>query len=366
MRCDLPQSLYRFGHTSPPCFAASPRRRVAASIIFLLGLSAGLLHGQTTLPSTMPSPPTTAPTTQLSDPPTLEQLVWLLDAQRPNEVLQHVSRILINKKLEGVYNKCDLLVLKGDALLQGRNTTEAIAAYTQAAKEAPDVDRQAYAAAMVTLVKRSSALLYTPKNITTQTARTADNKIASYDVRDRQQRRAAFGALFQDEVKRLQPEVKPALKATSLPPLAKAVGPLNELQLLERAATGDDATMSQAKEELADRVVNITTGHLKLMAFDVDTLSQRANEIIQVQYRDPAGNLGPFVNRKRGLNQAETNNLKKIITTCGQIEPSLLEFAKRLGTGDKKLEALVATAKETLAKAKEVLTADYAAVLPDR
>src|SRR5688572_22292419 len=154
--------------------------------------------------------------------PTGEEIHELFDDGKYPEVLKKLSRVLALKgNAAKAYDRYDLLMLKGEAHLQTRAGSAAMAAFKQAAEEAPDPQAASVARATERLVRRSKNLAYEPA------VRDPDNPSRGagepIDIRDARRRRDALAALFADEMAAAAPRFKAARSSRTLPPIAEAI-----------------------------------------------------------------------------------------------------------------------------------------------
>ena len=96
--------------------------------------------------------------------PTPDQVRELIVTGQPQEALQGIARLLAVKgELAVSLDRSELYMLRGEAQLQLKQSSSALASFALAAKGATDAKQAAVATATETLVQKSPGLLYVPK-----------------------------------------------------------------------------------------------------------------------------------------------------------------------------------------------------------
>ena len=302
-----------------------------------------------------------APAQSALNSPTLDELTALLDGGKPSDLLKQLMIIRSSQKLLATYDASQLSVLKAEALLQNKDKLDAIEAFKSAQKEAADEKSRAYARACEVLVTRATGMAYIP-HPTPATATAPALKPDGIALTDRKHRHEALLALFADEFKAAQPKLQKALAAKSLPDMVPAVKTLDDLEMLELAATSATAQVEAAKASFVDHLQTVVVAAVKNMQTTAEGISRLANTIIRtiLSDTDSDGNLVQWAGyRKRGLTTSEANNLKEIIATCNRIEPALDEIIKQLHVDGNATKSVATEATSLAATATGTLNTDY-------
>lgn len=240
--------------------------------------------------------------------------------------LQKVAAILVGSEArQGSPGRYDLFLLRGECLLQMKRADLAADAFDAAARSVKgenDLKRVAPARAMAILIKSSANLAYRPKG-----ASAAD----AIDIVNPELRKKALEALLQDRLKDMQPQVDEALKATTLPPMAKTVPALLDAFMIELAATGDTKQSLPVGQSVGEHARGLIENQLQRISMRVDDLYDLASE--PTLSSGPREFLGP-----RGLTTPERDELKAIANELIMIK-QVAQDGRRInrsigGTGD--------------------------------
>ena len=298
--------------------------------------------------------------------PTMEQLNAQLNEGKHAEVLKQVAKLL---QLKGdaakAYDRYDLLCLRGEAALRGKANSMAIEAFGQAAKATEDKDKQAVARGTELLIRRSKPLGYVPRTSPAAAPATrpagarlepapkgqANQPIPYIEAADRKR---AFTALLADEMAVVDPKVKAATKATSLPPIIDAIKSFGDLRAVEVAASGSSAQSKAMGSDLGAHAHKLISDTLSPMERRVEECFASGKRVMVTEYSDGSRYRQPGM---VGLTSAEQNDLKSIVNTCEKIQPVAAELASV--TDAKELIADAQTAQRLQARATEVLKFDY-------
>jgi hypothetical protein len=294
--------------------------------------------------------------TQLPDRPlSVDELQSLFDDARFADLLKSINRVLALKgKAADPYDRYDVLALKAETHLRMKATAAAILTFTQMADETKDPQKAAVAKASIALLKKSRNLAYTPTP--------GKGKSGPIDVVDPASRRKALRQLLSDELAAATPKVEKALDGRSLAAVAEALRSLQGIDVLERAAQGDDQESKQIVQELRDRGNAVMAKALQQMSKAVDEIAKSANELEEIHMTIPlvGGGMQDSVRyRKRGLKRDDVTDLKAVIATCGEIAPNAAGLAQATGGKEKDIENLVDAADELARRADKVLKAEY-------
>jgi len=270
--------------------------------VVVLGLLAGPASGQ--VPEPLPSQ---------------AEVQALVDTGNYPEALKRLVRLLaLNGKAAEGYDRYELLMLRGEALLQSKQTSTAIDAFGQARKEAKNDAAAAVAIATEQLVKRASNFIYTSKG------KDKMGQPQKFNVLDRATRKNAFLALFEDDFATLDPKVRAARQATSLTALLEVGQSILPLRALELAATDDNVKIKEALQGLGQHAKDLMTAALATMERTTASIENQANtnltRVVNVQDPNNPKNTIPQTQYcKRGLDDGMTRSLNDTIATCERL-----------------------------------------------
>jgi hypothetical protein len=324
------------------------RVRVAAAVLVLFGATSAGLAAE------VPTPASAASAADVQA---------LIDAKNYSGAVSAASR-LVNKTGAAAagLDKGALYALKGEAHLRLKQASLAADAFGRASKAATDPKLAAGDAATATLLKRSSAGVYKPK----QPGRDGQ-KLAPFDLFTTDDLTPALGCLFDDEFAASAPKLKAAKTATTVPQLLQAATLATDLRQLEVAATGDDTRTKPDVVDIAQHAHELLATNLRTMAARVTDIRTAANttNTNYRQVRQPNGSyLNLPVQTKAGLTSSNTSDLQSIQSTANQIGPAADAFAKATADaqsagGAGGWDAVTAEAARVAAAAGDVLNADY-------
>jgi hypothetical protein len=285
----------------------------------------------------------------------MDELQSLFEDARYPDLLKSINRVLALKgKAADPYDRYDVLALKAETHLRMKATPAAILTLTQMVDATKDPQRQAVAKATVALLKKSRGLAYVPTS--------GRGKSGPIDLVDPASRRKALRQLLSDELAAATPKVEKALDGRSLAAVAEALRSLQGIDVLERAAQGDEQESKQITQELRDRGNAVMAKALQQMSKAVDEISKSANEMQEIHMTQPlvGGATTDIVRyRKRGLSREDAANLKTVIATCEEIAPNATGLARATGGKEKDIENLVDAAEDLARRADKVLKAEY-------
>jgi hypothetical protein len=285
-----------------------------------------------------------APAAQPDPLPTVEQVEKLIASGEAAEALKHVNRLLaIRGKAAELYDKYELLSLKGEAHLRLKANDAAAVAFRQAAAETEDRQKKALARATEQLIRRSRNLAYTPKKVA------KGDKAEPIDVVDPDSRHKALGAMFVDEVTPMLPKVEAAKASTSVGPMIKAMAAAREMEYLELAANGSADQINGIVEGLKEQGKTMLTHVLEKATKRVDRITTSANDTERVRQVVPLGNGGYrtiMVPKRRGVQHDDVTELKSIIDACDEIVAQAKELGRSTEKGEAETEELVDSAQD--------------------
>jgi hypothetical protein len=229
-------------------------------------------------------------------------------------------------------------------------------AFASAQKETDDDAKRSIARANEILVKRSRQTGYQPKAGagTAAAGAGAGNKPpAPMPIIEEGDRKAAFAALLADELTTVAPKVRAAKNATNLAAIAEPARALGDLRAIEVAATGAAEQTRQIGADLGERAHQLISDALKQMSNRTEAIWAQASA--PNQYAGGYGAPG-----LHGLTSVESGDLKNIIANSEKVVPVAKDFATV--TANAALQGDSAEADKLLARAKEVLSYNYAGV----
>jgi hypothetical protein len=299
--------------------------------------------------------------------PTADELHKLYDNKDYQPLIQKLNRVLqLKGQAAQPYDRVDLLMLRGEALLQLKQQASAIEAFDAAAKEATapkqDVIRKpeqvARARAIDLLVHHSPGLAYTPKHLD------AGQVPGRISLLDPSQRDAAFKALLFDQLTEMAPKVKAASRGTTMGPIVQLIRSLGDLRAVEVTVTGKTKQSDEMLVTMADRAHALMDAEVDRLAPAEQTISRNAHQktthtLIQ---RDSQGTVVGQTSTitSRGLFSNDIRNLKEIASTCQQIASASHDFQDvTAGKQAAEFGALTTKAEKLAKDAEQTLSDDY-------
>jgi hypothetical protein len=327
--------------------------------------------------------------------PTIEQLNAQLAEGKHADVLKQVAKLLqLKGEAAKAYDRYDLLCLRGEAALRGKANSMAIEAFSQASRATDDPDKKAVARATEILIRRSKPLGYVPR--TAGGATPAAGKISPagagpagssagaagpagsgpaaagpagaapratpakpqanqpIPIIEEADRKRAFAALYADEQAVVDPKVKKATTATSLPPIIEAIKSLGDLRAVDVAANGSAAQTKALGADLGAHAHQLISGALTKMEKRTEECWTAGRRVMVTELSNGSRYRQPGM---VGLTSAEQNDLKRIVADSREIQPIAAELAAVTEAAE--LIADAQTAQRLHARATEVLTFDY-------
>ena len=283
--------------------------------------------------------------------PTPEQIDRAFADGEYAQALRQISLALAARgDMASLYDRHDLLELKGETHLRLKNPAAAADAFDEAARATKDEKKAAVDRATAELLRRAKGLAYTPPVKKGAPAPKAIN------LTDPAARRDAFAALFRDAKPRVVAAVKSARQSNKLPAILDTFGLLSDLRALELAATGGDTESTELGRHLSSRARTLMARGVKEMAETVSEIEQAASRVYQ-HVRPAAG--GPYVGDSDyvGVSPEERQVLLRIAADCDRVNQLAHELKWMFpGDGDEAdaLRALRDEADATATRAREV------------
>jgi len=272
--------------------------------------------------------------------------------------LQKIAQALALKTPTATAIRYDLFMLKGECHLSLKQSNLAIEAWENAIKTAATDDQRAIALAHELLVKRSQQFAYQPKS-------PAGKPLAPIDILEANSRKRAFAALLADELALIDPKVKTAMKAKSLPPILEAIKATSALLGLELAATGETAKSHEMLKSLTEQTRKLLAGVIADMNKRVTAIDKEASVFIEFWYDAyvPIANTARVQRerawRRKGLTDAQLKELQTLGTTCDQIPSAIETITQALKSEGKELAPFAEDATRTRKEIARVLDVDY-------
>ena len=293
------------------------------------------------------------------DLPTMAQVQALFDAGNYNDLLKALSRVLpLKGKAAEPYDRQKLLQIKLDTHMKLKQQAPAIAVLNEMADDAGDDEPAKQSArAMVQLIKRSKAFVYTPKP-----SKKTTKAPAPLDITDPIARKAAMQAMLDEDMAKAVPKVKAAMDQSSLPPIASALEAARSVRDLEVGVTGSDNNSKAMVADLGAHGKDLITKTVEKMSKRVDEITKDANETIRIRgsvmsargYQQQQDRV-----RRRGLKGEEPQELRKIINDLPAIAKGARELVAATGGKQSEADSMVEMCSELSKRAKKTLETDY-------
>jgi nitrogen regulatory protein PII len=181
------------------------------------------------------------------------------------------------------------------------------------------------------------------------------DKLQPIDIRDPLTRKAALEAMFDDDWQAIEPQLKTAADAKSIPPILPAIDAITRLRPLDVAAAGTDQRTSESAAKLVDHAKKLMTAALDQMKKRIDDISDAANtESVSTQTIFMQGIASQVQTRtKQGLTDRNIRELRDMISTCQKITPAAQTLANAGTKVD--IQDVLSESDEVQSKAKDLL-----------
>jgi len=237
------------------------------------------------------------------------------------QALRQATVALSAKGAAAALDRYELLVLKGESQLRLKNNKDAAEAFDDAAGCAKDEHEAALARSMAELARRAKGLVYT-------IPATKDRPAKTIDISVRDQRPAAFAALFEQNKPKVAAEVKAARGSGKLPAMFDAFRLLFDLRALELAGTGTDTQTAVIAGDLTERAAALMGRSVGDMGKTVDKLTELAWRVIERGAAVPGAGLVPTHTGRQGLDRDQVALLRRIISDCERMGAVAMDLKK--------------------------------------
>jgi hypothetical protein len=271
--------------------------------------------------------------------PSSEEIHRLMGEKNYAQALQKITAgLALRGEAARAVNRYELLMLKGECHLRLKAGSYAAEAFAAAAKD-PQASppERAVAAGHEMLVRQAKGFAYTPR-----TPGADKSRPAPIDILDPESRRRAFEALLADELAANESKVAAAKASRSLDPIVALFKPLAMMEGLERASTkdGDAPRVKALQAELTDRAKRDLADALRAVARRVGEIDKEASTFVE-GFQDSQDPLTPYarpvrerVYKRKGLSDAQVNELRQANATCDRVPRVLPLLAEGLHAPD--------------------------------
>lgn len=214
--------------------------------------------------------------------------------------------------MAALYDRHDLLVLKGETHLRLKNAAAAAEAFDQAARWTRDETRASVDRATAELFRRARGTTYTPP---VKKGAPAPGPI---DVVKPAARQEAFAAMFEQARPRVAAAAKAARQSNRLPAMYDALVMIRDLRALEMAATGEHPASAAIAADVGTRARALMERAVADMDRTVTRLGDSATRIVQ-DVAFVAGQAVPVGSGAAGLSPEQSGQLRQIAQDCRRV-----------------------------------------------
>jgi hypothetical protein len=286
----------------------------------------------------------------------------LMDAGKWKETLQLLAKLYT---MPG-FDRPKLQIMRGECLLQMKETQSAISALQDASRDADAAHNTVEAndaAAFAFLIQKSEPkMLYTPIN---------SPEKSPIDVMDKTKRKAAYQALLLDEMVVLQSMIREASTKGTLKGFMDVARDVPALKGIERNANGGTKQSDQFAKDAANSASKVITTALAEMDQQISQISVVADHLIanpggstytptsstpQIAGMQTSNTTGSY--RHQGLDGGSAQRLRNIMDTCAKIPNAVQQLSKAFENPEPFFH-LTTRAQTTYNRAQQVLNKDY-------
>ena len=332
-------------------------RRTTALTAAAVAMASSAAWGQAA-PTTAPAPTVAAaPPT----PPAVADIQSLVDQKQFGPAVRAANKLLA-MRADGPagYSRFQVTMLKGDALAGQRSVAAARKVFEAAAHATADPHERALATWTAELFHRARGTNYIPH---VKGAGAGTNNGGPIDLIDRDSRKVAFGALLDDELSAMAPDLKRANRSGSLPQILPVVQRVERLAELDEIANGSDDRTAAVGGGLVERARTLMATALKGMWTRIADIHAAATQLRS--NTAPVGTVGGLpvqqtVSTQQGLSDRDRTELAGMVDTCDKIHEAATVFAPLARNGaDKEWGTLINDATRVAGRAADVLNANY-------
>ncbi len=304
------------------------------------------------------APPAADPPVAAAVSPAVAAIQADLDRKQYGPAVRAAIKLLAARgDAAGGFSRFQVTMLKGDGLLGQRSFVAAKAAYKDAARATTDPHEQALSTWTLELLRRSKGTTYVP-HVNAAAAATVPLDLLSTDGR-----RAAFGALLDDQLSALEPQVKLASGAASLRQIFPVVQQVQSLTELDEIANATDARTSAVAGPLLDHARTLMANALKGMWTRISDIHSAAVQPVTSSAGTATVNGQPVQQTATGMNgltAGDVTELRQMIDTSNKIHDAATTFMPLAhGGADKDWGAILNDATRVAGRASDVLNANY-------
>jgi hypothetical protein len=311
---------------------AKPAARAVLSGLIFAAATAAVTHARQTKPADAPV--------------AIEQLRVMFDDGQYQDVLKQIAKIvsLRGGGGAGASGRHEIFALKAESHLRLGQSDSAIDAFGDAAEAAPDEHVASIDRATVILLQKSKRGAYAPRQPG------PDPESKPIDIANKESRRRAFRALFNDERAEAQPTIEAARNAERLAPLLEAAAQVARLRQIELAAGGDGES-AKLMSPLSKRARSLMSDETKSIEKRVDQIEKSANK------KKKMGSTSVY--RKQGLGRDDPKELKEQMQTASRIAEAAEQLGRTIADDQEDFDQIRTDARHAAEHAQRVLTADY-------
>jgi hypothetical protein len=315
--------------------AKTAARAVLSGLIFAAA-TAAVTHARQTKP--------------VDAPVAIEQLRVMFDDGQYQDVLKQIAKVMSLRRgggsgvVVGASDRHEIFALKAESHLRLGQNDSAIDAFGDAAEAAPDEHVASIDRATVILLQKSKRSAYAPRQPG------PDPESKPIDIVNKESRRRAFRALFNDERAEAQPTIEAARNAERLAPLLEAAAQVARLRQIELAAGGDGES-AKLMSPLSKRARSLMCDETKSIEKRVDQIEKSANK------KKKMGSTSVY--RKQGLGRDDPKELKEQMQTASRIAEAAEQLGRTIADDQEDFDQIRTDARHAAEHAQRVLTADY-------
>ncbi|HVX83296.1 MAG TPA: hypothetical protein VH253_00620 [Phycisphaerae bacterium] len=260
--------------------------------------------------------------------PLRDELLILMDAHLYTDALAGLDKLLaLDNDLAGGADRHELLLMKAECLLQGKDRQLTLAAYNAVEREAATPDGAADAIAMAYLLQHSTADIYKPATG------------PGINLLDLSARKSAYEALWTEQKAAMDKTVSAAL-SSGVPDLVAAANSLKIARAAEIVATGNADEVRKQRLALAKRTEKLIHDELQKEIDDTESIYAKGMQEIHNVDTGQTWRAGLSIDQKRRLDQI-TAASNQIITLLVQVVQTFddVEDFRPLGKSAEKIHA---------------------------